>query len=82
MKCPKCGTDCDRDEIDVGVGVVTGPWGCSGCGWSEDERYDLSNGQPRERDGGVIDPRGGWTPSSARCVFGGIWNDSQKENAE
>ena len=62
MNCPKCGTECDRDEVDVGIGVVTGPWGCSGCGWSEYERYDLSNGQDPVRDGGTTDPRGGWTP--------------------
>jgi hypothetical protein len=41
--CDKCGEECNRDEVDVGVGVITGPWGCPGCGWSEDEAYDLTN---------------------------------------
>lgn len=53
-KCPKCGSECGRDEADVGVGVIYGPWGCS-CGWSEYEEYDLSDG----RDG--LDERGGFT---------------------
>lgn len=63
MNCPKCNTPCDRDEVDVGVGVVTGPWGCSNCHWSEDERYDLSDGRSNQRDGGTIDERGGFTPA-------------------
>lgn len=44
--CEKCKTPCDRDEVDVGVGVIYGPWGCSNCGWSDDSRYDCSNGVP------------------------------------
>lgn len=36
MNCPKCETPCDRDEVDVGVGVICGPWRCNGCGWSDD----------------------------------------------
>ena len=58
--CPRCGSECCRDEVDVGVGVMIGPWGCA-CGWSEDSRYDLSDGKSPVRDGGVIDSRGGWT---------------------
>jgi len=54
MKCPECGAGCSRDEVDVGVGVLHGPWGCA-CGWSEDERY-CHNPDPR------IDSRGGFTP--------------------
>ena len=27
MKCPKCGAECDRDEVDIGVGIQIGPWG-------------------------------------------------------
>lgn len=63
--CEKCGTPCDRDEVDVGVGVIYGPWGCSYCGWSDDERYDCSNGQPTAQadyPNHVIDCRGGGTP--------------------
>jgi len=33
--CPACGGACDRDEVDIGVGVLCGPWGCSCCGWVE-----------------------------------------------
>jgi hypothetical protein len=43
VQCPKCSEDCDRDEVDVAVGVIYGPWGCY-CGWSEDSRYDRSDG--------------------------------------
>lgn len=35
MKCPECGAPCDRDEVDIGVGVQCGPWGCYDCGWTE-----------------------------------------------
>ena len=44
MLCPKCKNDCDRDEVDVGVGVIYGPYGCYHCGWSEDPYYDSSKG--------------------------------------
>lgn len=60
MKCPNCGNMCDRDEADVGVGIIYGPWGC-GCGWSESEEYNLLTG-PKERDGHVLDQWGGATP--------------------
>lgn len=42
--CPKCDDPCDRDSVDVGVGIIHGPWGCSQCGWSEDPDYDRSSG--------------------------------------
>lgn len=42
--CPKCDTECFRDDVDVGVGIIYGPWGCPGCGWSEDSEYDRSAG--------------------------------------
>ncbi len=36
MNCPKCGTPCERDEVDVGVGSLpAGPWGCPECYWVE-----------------------------------------------
>lgn len=35
MNCPECGAPCDRDEVDIGVGVQCGPWGCFDCGWTE-----------------------------------------------
>jgi hypothetical protein len=65
MLCPKCGEECDRDEVDVGVGVLYGPWGCGCCGWSDDERYDCSDGPSpaqREHPGHYVDSTGGMTP--------------------
>jgi hypothetical protein len=63
MKCPKCGTDCEREEVDVGVGVISGPWGCFGCGWSENTEYDLSEGKsPIDEKGGVTDQCGVYYP--------------------
>lgn len=64
MKCPKCGSHCNRDEVHNGVAMLYGPWGCF-CGWSEDSRYDLSGGQPRRLRDGVIDSQGGFTPLAA-----------------
>lgn len=63
MQCPKCGEDgCERDSVDVGVGVIHGPYGCP-CGWSEAEEYDLSTGRdPVDDKGGVIDQYGGYHP--------------------
>jgi hypothetical protein len=61
MNCPKCGEECDRDEVDVGVGVIYGPYGC-GCGWSEDPNYDYSEGpspQQLEHPDFYVDSKGG-----------------------
>lgn len=66
--CPKCGKDCCRDEVDVGVGVIYGPWGCPYCEWSEDERYDSSDGPSpaqREHPDHYVDSRGGMIPHLA-----------------
>ena len=63
MKCPKCNDDCERDSVDVGVGIIHGPFGCPGCGWSESEEYDLSEGKdPLDEKGGAIDQYGGYHP--------------------
>ena len=36
MTCPRCGADCERDEVDNGVGMeACGPWGCPECHWFE-----------------------------------------------
>lgn len=56
MICPECGAACARDEVNVEVGMIYGPYGCS-CGWSEDERY-RHNPDPR------VDSRGGFTPGA------------------
>jgi len=42
MKCPECGSSCDRDEVDVGVGVICSAWVCSGCGWDEDQAFPMT----------------------------------------
>ena len=42
MKCPKCGGECERDEVDNGVGIeACGPWGCPDCHWFETRESDL-----------------------------------------
>jgi hypothetical protein len=70
MKCLKCNCDCVRDSVDVGVGVIHGPYGCPDCGWSEDSDYDLSGGRnPVDEKGGVIDQFGGYhPPGSSRAL--------------
>jgi predicted nucleic-acid-binding Zn-ribbon protein len=60
--CPKCGGDCSRDDADIGIGIIYGPWGCGNCGWSENPEYDISEGQKTTEAGGVIDQFGGITP--------------------
>jgi hypothetical protein len=67
--CPKCGGECSRDEVDVGVGTIHGPWGCSGCGWSSDPRYDHSDGNTpsaqQEHPDWYVDQWGGMIRRSA-----------------
>lgn len=53
--CPHCGTLCDRDEVDVEVGVMQGPWGCGHCGWSECPEYDSRDGVRRDGAERVFD---------------------------
>jgi hypothetical protein len=68
VKCLNCGMDCDRDEVDVGVGVIYGPYGCNSCGWSEAPEYDSSNGpspKQQENPGYIVDPQGGMQKKSA-----------------
>lgn len=36
-ECPRCGGPLERDEVDIGVGVQTGPAGCPSCFWTEGE---------------------------------------------
>lgn len=65
--CPNCNEVCSRDEVDVGVGVIYGPWGCFCCGWSEDSYYDGSEGESdaqKDHPGFRADPCGGLTPES------------------
>lgn len=64
MICPKCGTQCYRDDANNGLAILYGPWGCPTCRWSEFPEYDLSNGQPATHNSGWIDQYGGWRPNS------------------
>ena len=67
MNCPKCGCECDRDEVNVGVGMIYGPYGCY-CGWSEAPEYDSSEGQsPKQKENPdwIVDSRGGMIRRSA-----------------
>ncbi len=61
MRCPKCDEDTDREEVDVAVGVIYGPYGCA-CGWSEWPEFDRSSGvspaQERAGPGRYVDSRG------------------------
>lgn len=63
MTCPRCGSDCGRDEVHNGVAMLYGPWGCS-CGWSEDSRYDQS--EIEQPASGRIDQWGGFTPLTTK----------------
>lgn len=68
FNCPRCGEECWRDDVDVGIGVLYGPWGCSCCGWSEDRYYDRSEGPSqaqREHPDHYVDAQGNMTPLSA-----------------
>lgn len=59
--CPKCGDECWREDAHNGVCIIYGPWGCPACGWSEDPRYDVSEGDKYDR-GYRLDQYGGLTP--------------------
>lgn len=65
MNCPNCDHECYRDTVDVGVGILEGPWGCP-CGWSEDERYNLLDGPKFTKNGGRIDQYGGIIPRGVK----------------
>jgi len=56
--CPHCGAACDREEVDVGVGVIHGPLGCRDCGWSEWPEYDSRDGVRCDGDDRVLDQYG------------------------
>lgn len=62
MNCPSCGGYCYRDSVDVGIGIIHGPYGCTECGWSEWEEYDKRNGLSKaemEQPEYLFDTRGG-----------------------
>jgi len=66
LKCPECSEACDRDAVDVGVGVIYGPWGCNTCGWSEDPKYN----HPTAESG--FDPQGGYDSVVAAVARGAL----------
>ena len=44
--CPKCGSACERDMVDVGIGEIpAGPWGCPECHWVEPAEAATVEGQ-------------------------------------
>jgi len=64
MKCPKCKSiEVWRDSVDVGVGIMHGPYGCADCGWSEDEKYDRSEELKYSETGCLTDQWGGLHPT-------------------
>lgn len=65
VTCPHCHSACSRDEADVGVGIIYGPYGCP-CGWSEDSDYDVTAGPRLTPEGYQIDQWGGATPPRIR----------------
>lgn len=43
--CPRCGETLECDEVDVGVGIIRGNWGCPACHWvPADDSPPLANG--------------------------------------
>lgn len=64
--CPCCGEECERDSVHNGLGWLRGPYGCESCGYSEWPEYDCrdewARGEPKRKDGHILDPRGGLTP--------------------
>ena len=43
MKCPECGANCWRNEVDVGVGIISDEWKCEVCDWSEDDGFPMED---------------------------------------
>lgn len=39
-ECPRCGSELDRLEVDIGVGTLLGPLHCPDCGWNPEEDPD------------------------------------------
>jgi hypothetical protein len=42
MKCPECGAECWREEVDVGVGIITSDWMCTECKWDEVQGFPMT----------------------------------------
>lgn len=41
-KCPECGSDCWRNEVDVEVGIYHDEWKCTNCDWTEDDMFPMT----------------------------------------
>lgn len=49
MTCPQCGGECERDEVDNGVGMEPcGPWGCPECHWVEGREPSEPSGEGKD----------------------------------
>lgn len=42
MKCPECGSECWRNEVDVGVGIYHDEWKCTNCNWDEGQAFPMN----------------------------------------
>lgn len=50
MICPVCGSECIQEEVDIGVGILTGSWYCTWCGWDQRQEIDkLFKGQTESK---------------------------------
>jgi len=59
MKCPNCKDDeLWRESVDIGVGIIYGPYGCESCGYSDDPQYDCSKGAKITKEGHILDQFG------------------------
>lgn len=69
--CPYCGSECEADFCDVGVGFIQcGPYHCEICGASEIGAYDAERPlTPTEKSFGWYAP--GSMPGSSANVIGG-----------
>ena len=65
IDCPNCVNEAFRESVDVGVGVIFGPYGCY-CGWSENDKYNLLTGPKITEKGGILDQWGGLTPKKIK----------------
>jgi len=53
-KCPECGSEnIWREEVDVGVGTVRGPYHCNDCGWSEYDTLSFPEEAQDEHSGNL-----------------------------